>query len=85
MVKKAQNNASTGNQEVKPVVWDGFHTVVPLLDRPVVLSKETEAVLLGGAILGACASKEYESLQVLLNNFRYYHLMLECLSLVFKD
>ena len=35
------------------------------VDRPVVLSKETEAVLLGGAILGACASKEFANLQVI--------------------
>ena len=36
--------------------------VVPGL--PVVLPRQTEAVLVGAAILGACASQEYTTIQV---------------------
>lgn len=31
---------------------------------PVVLPDQTEAVLLGAAVLGACASQDYSSIQV---------------------
>lgn len=34
------------------------------IGKPVVLSKEVESVLVGAAILGACASGDFASIQV---------------------
>lgn len=37
---------------------------LPSAGKPVVLSKEVESVLVGAAILGACASGDFASIQV---------------------
>lgn len=45
-------------------MWDYFYQPLWLTGLPVVLPEQTEAVLLGAAVLGACASQDCSSIQV---------------------
>lgn len=43
---------------------DNFFNINSFSGLPVVLPDQMEAVLLGAAVLGACASQDYSSIQV---------------------
>lgn len=45
-------------------VFSNRDLALPSAGKPVVLSKEVESVLVGAAILGACASGDFASIQV---------------------
>lgn len=48
--------------------------VFSCIGKPVVLSKEVESVLVGAAILGACASGDFASIQVCSTCFFFFFL-----------
>lgn len=49
--------------------------------KPVVLSKEVESVLVGAAILGACASGDFASIQVCSTWWLGFFSVLMCFTL----
>lgn len=57
------------------VCWFEMRMMMFSTGLPVVLSEEREAVLVGAAVLGACASSDYSSIQV--------HYTQPCISQVF--
>lgn len=60
---------------MNPITTNRFYSLVLLTYNvfpglPVVLPAQTEAVLVGAAILGACASQDYSSIQVITPTHR---------------
>lgn len=49
------------------------------IGKPVVLSKEVESVLVGAAILGACASGDFASIQVCSASFYLFVCLFQCI------